>query len=247
MRAYYEMRFSDIPIEAHVDGAYALDEGKREQWLEMEDFPPYEIAIDDGADLYDTPLADGSSYADCFGDDAPAIKQHFPRFHTDTGEVVTLEMAINACREAAGDDPWDYLGSDMSALSAFIAYESRGEAIAVDVPDNPQALAAYEDGKAFFYSRRGQLNFACSSCHVTMVGNMLRAERLSAAVGHATHWPVYRLKWKEVGPLHLRFQECNSQVRAVPLEAQSESYRNLEYFLTYMASGLELNGPASRK
>jgi sulfur-oxidizing protein SoxA len=31
------------------------------------------------------------------------------------------------------------------------------------------------------------------------------------------------------------------------LEPQSESYRNLEYFLTYMSNGLELNGPASRK
>jgi sulfur-oxidizing protein SoxA len=41
--------------------------------------------------------------------------------------------------------------------------------------------------------------------------------------------------------------ECNSQVRATPLDPQSESYRNLEYFLTYMANGLELNGPASRK
>ena len=119
--------------------------------------------------------------------------------------------------------------------------------IAVAIPDDPRALAAYEDGKAFYYTRRGQLNFACSHCHVNMAGNMLRAERLSATVGHATHWPVYRLKWKEVGPLHRRFMECNSQVRGVPLEPQSESYRNLEYFLTYMSNGLVLNGPATRK
>ena len=76
---------------------------------------------------------------------------------------------------------------------------------------------------------------------------MLRAERLSAAIGHATHWPVYRGKWERVGVLHRRFQECNSQVRAEPLPHQSESYRNLEFFLTYMSNGMELNGPASRK
>ena len=247
LRAFYEKRFPDVPLAAHIDGAYALDAGKRAQWLSMEDFPPYEIAIDDGAELYDSPLADGSSYGDCFGEDAPAIKQHFPRFDPSSGEVITLEVAINACRVAAGDEPLDYLGHEMNALAAFIAWESRGAPLAVSVPDDPRALAAYEDGKAFFYTRRGQLNFACSSCHVNMVGNMLRAERLSAAVGHATHWPVYRLKWKEVGPLHRRFMECNSQVRATPLDPQSESYRNLEYFLTYMANGLELNGPASRK
>ncbi|WOJ97202.1 sulfur oxidation c-type cytochrome SoxA [Congregibacter brevis] len=247
LRAFYEQRFPDVELDAHVDGAYALDADKREQWLEMEDFPPYEIAIDDGADRYDEPLADGGSYADCLGENAPAVKHRFPRFDPESGEVETLEQRINSCRSAAGDEPWDYLGPEMSSLMAFIAYESRGQQFAIEVPEDPRAQAAYNDGKEFFYTRRGQLNFACSSCHVSMAGNALRAERLSAALGHATHWPVYRLKWKEVGPLHKRFIECNSQVRAVPLEAQSDSYRNLEYFLTYMSNGMTLNGPASRK
>ncbi|MFT7289037.1 MAG: sulfur-oxidizing protein SoxA [Halieaceae bacterium] len=246
-RDYYKKRFPQIALDAHVDGAYALDAGKRAQWLEMEDFPPYEIAIDDGADIYDTPLADGSSYADCLGEDAPAIQQGYPRFDPLGGEVVTLEQTLNRCREAAGGEPWDYLGTDISALTAYIAYESRDEPLAIEIPEDPRALAAYEDGKRFFYTRRGQLNFACSSCHVQMVGNMLRAERLSSALGHATHWPVYRLKWKEVGPLHKRFMECNAQVRAVPLLPQSPAYRNLEYFLGYMSNGMALNGPASRK
>ncbi len=247
LRNFYEQRFPDVALEEHIDGAYALDEGKREQWLEMEDFPPYEIAIDEGAELFDTPLADGSSYSDCLGSDALVVKQNYPYFDEASGQVMTLELAINECRVAAGDPAWDYLGPEMNALVAFIAYESRDEEVAVAVPDDPRALAAYEDGKAFYYTRRGQLNFACSHCHVNMAGNMLRAERLSATLGHATHWPVYRLKWKEVGPLHRRFMECNSQVRGVPLEPQSESYRNLEYFLTYMSNGLVLNGPATRK
>mgnify|MGYP006272919941 CR=1 FL=1 len=247
LRAFYRQRFPDVPIAAHADGAYALDAGKRAQWLAMEDFPPYEIAIDDGAARYAAPLADGSSYADCLGDGAPAIKQHYPRFDSDRGEVLTLEQVINDCRAAAGDAPWDFIGPEMSELTAYIAWESRGEIIDVKVPDDPRAIAAYEDGKRFYYTRRGQLNFACSSCHVTMAGNMLRAERLSASVGHATHWPVYRLKWQAVGPLHRRFMECNAQVRAVPLAAQSASYRNLEYFLTSLSNGLALNGPATRK
>ncbi len=247
LRSFYEKRFPDIALEAHIDGAYALDEGKREQWLEMEDFPPYEIAIDEGAELFEEALADGSSYSDCLGDDAPVVKQNYPYFDETTGQVMTLDLAINNCRVAAGDEAWDYLGPEMAALTAFIAYESRDEEVAVEIPDDPRALAAYEDGKAFYYTRRGQLNFACSHCHMTMVGNKLRAERLSATLGHTTHWPVYRLKWKETGPLHRRFMECNSQVRGVPLEPQSVSYRNLEYFLSYQSNGLVLNGPATRK
>ena len=246
-RDLYQKRFPDIPLAAHKDGAYALDAAKREQWLEMEDFPPYEIAVDDGAELYGEPFPDGGSYDDCLGEGAPAVKQLYPRFDVSAGQVVTLEMALNDCRVKGGLEPLAYEGEEMAALAAYVAMESRGEVFDFVIPDEPGALAAYESGKAFYYTRRGQLNFACSSCHLQNAGMMLRAERLSAAVGHATHWPVYRGKWERVGSLHRRFQECNVQVRAETLDEQSETYRNLEYFLTYMNNGMELNGPASRK
>jgi len=70
---------------------------------------------------------------------------------------------------------------------------------------------------------------------------------LSGMLGQATHWPVYRSKWGEIGTLHKRFMECNVQVRAKPYEPQSQIYRELEYFLSYMSNGMELNGPASRR
>ncbi len=247
LRDFYAGRFPDIELSAHKDGAYALDEAKREQWLEMEEFPPYEIAVDDGAELFDQALADGSAYSDCLGDAAPAVKDRYPYFDKDRGEVITLEMALNECRTAAGEEPLGWDSEELAALVAFIAMESRGKLMAVTVPDDPGALSAYEAGKQFYYQRRGQLNFACSSCHLQSVGMMLRAERLSATIGHATHWPVYRGKWQRVGVLHRRFQECNSQVRAESFEMQSPEYRNLEYFLSYMNNGMELNGPASRK
>lgn len=244
---FYQKRFPDIPLGAHKDGAYALDEAKREQWLEMEDFPPYEIAVDDGAELYDEAFPGGGSYADCLDEGAPAVKQLYPRFDSTAGQVETLEQALNQCRLDSGLEPLAYESEEMAALTAYIAMESRGRVFELASPTEPAALAAYESGKQFYYTRRGQLNFACSSCHLQSVGMMLRAERLSAAVGHATHWPVYRGKWQRVGSLHKRFQECNEQVRAEPLDEQSETYRNLEYFLTYMNNGMELNGPASRK
>jgi sulfur-oxidizing protein SoxA len=76
---------------------------------------------------------------------------------------------------------------------------------------------------------------------------VLRTEMLSPAFGHTTHWPVYRAKWGEMGTLHRRFTGCNKQVRAKPFKAQGEEYRNLEYFLTATANGLEFNGPGARK
>jgi len=242
---FFEKRFPGLAVEDHIDGAYALDEDKRKQWEALEaGFPPYEDTVFDGEALWDEGFANGGSYADCFGG-SPAVKQKYPLWDALQG-VVTLEVAINNCRQANGEAALDYLDYDMVALSAYVAFESRDELINVDVPD-ANALAAYEEGKAFYYQRRGQLNFACSSCHLEMAGNKLRSERLSAALGHVTHWPSYRAKWDEVGPLHKRFMECNDQVKAKAFELQSQEYRNLEYFLTYMSNGLPLNGPTTRK
>ena len=245
LRNYYAVRFPDVALEDHKDGVYAIDAAAKDQWLEIEEFPPYEIGVDEGQVLFETPFASGATYSDCFGDGA--VKHNYPRFDETSQSVVTLELAINQCREDAGERALDFASAEMAHLAAYIAFQSRGQRIAVPTPSSQGALAAYEDGKRFYTTRRGQLNFACSNCHIQIAGNMLRAEKLSASLGHVTHWPVYRFRWEALGGLHLRFQECNSQVRAEPFALQSEAYRNLEYFLSYMANGLELNGPATRK
>jgi sulfur-oxidizing protein SoxA len=246
--SYYTERFPEVPMQEFANGLYAFDEVAREQWIEIEDFPPYEIAIEDGQALFEEAFANGKSYADCFENEGIGVRQNYPYFDDESGEVMTLELAINLCRTANDEEPLLYEIGDLAAISAYMSYTSRGQTIDVEIPaDNPAALAAYEAGKEYYYSRRGQLNFACKSCHMQSAGLSLRADRLSTTLGHATHWPVYRAKWGEIGTLHHRIAECNSQVFAKPLEAQSIEYRNLEYFLTYMSNGLELNGPASRR
>ncbi len=245
---YFENRFPDIPVQEFANGLYAFDEEAREQWLEIEDFPPYEIAIEDGEAFFNTSFANGKTYADCFENGGNSIRQNYPYFDAGINEVVTLELAINRCRESNAEDALPYSDGELAAISAYMAYTSRGNKIDIRVPeDDPGAVAAYEAGKQYYYSRRGQLNFACSSCHLQSAGLALRADRLSMAVGQTTHWPVYRAKWGDIGTLHKRFTECNVQVRARPFEAQSIEYRNLEYFLSYMSNGLEHNGPALRR
>jgi sulfur-oxidizing protein SoxA len=248
MRNYYENRFPHIPVQEFANGLYAFDEAAREQWMEMEDFPPYEIAIEEGEGYFNTSFANGKGYADCFENGGIGIRQNYPYFDNDLSEVVTIELAINQCREANGEDELPYSKGELAAVSAYMAYTSRGNTINIQVPqDNPGAIAAYESGKQFYYSRRGQLNFACSSCHLQSAGLSLRADRLSMTLGQTTHWPVYRSAWGEIGTLHRRFAECNIQVRARPFKAQSIELRNLEYFLSYLGNGLEHNGPASRR
>ena len=245
--AHYQARFPEVPLAEYANGIYALDEGARAQWRSIEEFPPYEFSIERGGELWAAPLPDGTHLADCLGTEVGAIRARHPRYEPEQG-VVTLELAINTCRSGAGAAPLHYSDGAMIDLTAYLAFESRGRVLDTRIPpDEPGALAAYEAGKQFYYSKRGQLNFACADCHITSVGQYVRADRIGPSLGHPTHFPVYRSKLGGMISLHQRFYGCVRDVRAKPFELQSEAYRNLEYFLSYMSNGLEINGPGARK
>ncbi|MCP4187223.1 MAG: sulfur oxidation c-type cytochrome SoxA [Gammaproteobacteria bacterium] len=242
---YYMDRFPDTPKSDFNNGVYSIDAAARETFESIEEFAPYEIDIEKGEELYHKPFANGGTYNDCFGE--PGVRHLYPQFDSETGKIVTLESAINDCRKAAGEKKLKYKKGTIAELTAYMAYESRGNVFDIKIPNDPRALAHYNRGKRHWYSKRGQLNMACADCHWTNAGNMLRAERLGPAFGHMTHFPKYRAKWGNLGTPHRRFAGCNSQVRAKPFKAQSDEYKALEYFLTYMGNGLEANGPATRK
>jgi sulfur-oxidizing protein SoxA len=247
-RKFYENRFPQVqPIGDFQNGVYSILPAAREQWEAIEEFPPYELAIEEGEKIFNKTFANGKSLKDCFGEDG-AVREQYPHWNKERGMVMTMELAINECLEANGEKPLKYKKGAMAAVSAYMAYNSRGQVINVEIPsDDPRALAAYEDGKEHFYTKRGQLNFACADCHMHTSGMNYRSETVSPAFGHATNWPVYRAKWQEMGTLHRRFAGCHNNIRANPFKAQGEEYRNLEYFISYMSNGLEFNGPAARK
>lgn len=244
---FFLQRFPAVPFQEFANGVYAIDADARAQWESIEEFPPYEIAIEEGKELFNTPFKNGKGYADCFRNGGVGISGDFPYFDTRSKRVITLELAINECRKLHGEAALPYNGDSIAAITAYMAYTSRGQIIQIKIPRDAAALAAYEAGKRFFYARRGQLNMSCAHCHVDYSGQRLRSEILSPPLGHTSHWPVYRAEWQEVGTLHRRFAGCNEEIRAKPFALQSEEYRNLEYFLGYMSNGIPLNGPAFRK
>ncbi|MDK9557952.1 sulfur oxidation c-type cytochrome SoxA [Marinobacter sp. M216] len=243
---YFKQMFPDVPYEEYVNGQYALDEDRRSQWESLQDFPPYEFAVAEGKEMFETPFANGKTYASCFENDGIGVRQNYPYFDEKNNEVITLELAINRCREANGEQPLKYKKGDIASISAYMASTSQGKKFNIKVQDSAEAQAAYQAGKEFYYSRRGQLNFSCASCHVQNPGNWIRADLLSPALGQPSNFPVHRSKWGELGTLHRRFAGCNRNVRAEPLPAQSTEYRNLEFFLTYMSNGLPVVGPSTR-
>lgn len=248
-REHYRQLFPQLQLQDYAQGVYAIDPVARESWLAIEEFPPYETAIEQGKALYNTPFTKTArSYADCFDNKGVAIAQRYPFWDKKKGEVVTLAKALNDCRLSNYEAPLDDEKGDITKLLAYMAYTSRGKTFDIVIPDDdPSALDAYQQGKDFYYGRRGQLNFACATCHVQNAGKRIRSEILSSSLGHTSGWPTYRLKWGEMGTLHRRFRECLVQIKAEPPPAQSPALRNLEFFLTYMSNGIPITGPSTRK
>jgi L-cysteine S-thiosulfotransferase len=246
-RSYFAKRFPDVQFSDYVNGVYSIDQASREEWESIEEFPPYELSIEKGKTLFNTPFKNGKTYASCFRNGGIGIRQDYPYFDTAKGKLVTLESAINDCRETNGEKPLDSKKGDIADISGYMAYTSRGKKINIVVSGDAGAQAAYQLGKEQFFAKRGQLNMSCADCHYYNAGNRVRADLLSPAIGHPTHFPVYRSKWGEMGTLHRRYGGCNEQVRAKPFAAQSDEYKALEYFETYMSNGLAVNGPGARK
>jgi len=236
-RDYFAKKFPTVEMDDFGNGVYALDANARSQWEAIEEFPPYEANVDDGEALFNTPFANGGV----------GVRQNYPYFDAKTGGIVTLEGAINDCRVKNGEKPLGWKKGEIADLSAYMAYTSRGNKMNIKIPDDPRALAIYERGKRHFYSKRGQLNFACADCHLYNAGQHLRSEVLSPSLGHVTHFPVYRSKWGNLGTLHRRYAGCNKSIRAKPFKAQGDEYKALEYFESYMSNGLSVNGPGQRQ
>ncbi len=245
-QGYFEKRFSDLSLNDFSNGLYNFDKGRRDQWEAIMEFPQYEISIEEGEALFNTPFRNGKRYADCFDKRGVGIAQTYPRFNTKTGKVQNLSAAINECRVANGEKALPYLKGKIVKLLAYMADTSRGKRIDIQVPGDPRALAAYEDGKRIYFTRRGTRDFACYHCHWEAASQKIRGNVLSTAVGQATHFPSYRSKWGAVGPIQRRYKGCMKNVGAVPLKEQSEAMNNLEYFHTYMSNGISMNAPGTR-
>ena len=245
---YFKDRFPNTPYEDYKNGVYSIDASAREQWEAMEEFPPYELNVDRGEELFNKPFKNGNTYGSCFENGGVGIRQNYPYFDTDRNKVITLEGALNDCRVKNGEKPLSYFkGKELAHVSAYMAYTSRGNVFNLQIPNTEGALNAYEDGKRLYFTKKGQLNFSCADCHVYQTGTKLRADIPSPAIRHPTHFPVYRSGMGRLVTLHERFAGCLNRIRAKSFKGGSDELNNLEFFTTFMSNGLEVNGPGSRK
>ena len=245
-RSYFKKKTPTSELSDYVNGVYTYNADARSQWEEIEEFPPYEIDIDKGAELWEKKFKNGKSFASCFGADTSKIRAKYPYHDEAKDTIVTLEGSINKCLTDNGEKAYKWKKGKITAVSAYVASAGRGGKITTE-PKTDKAVAWYNKGKNFFYAKRGQLNLSCADCHVYNASRKIRGDILGPALGHPSHFPVFRSKWGSLGTLHRRYGGCNKSVRAKPFKAQSDEYKALEYFQAVMSKGLELNGPGARK
>lgn len=243
---FYTQKYPNVKIDDYVYGALAFDADSKAQYDSIMEFPPYESVIEAGRKMWETPFKNGKRYADCFPNGGKQIAGNYPMFDEAKGKVITLQDALNNCRVANGEEAFKL--NDMKTMGTLTSYMrtlSDGMLMNVKV-EGPKAMAAYENGKKTFYSRKGQLNFACANCHVQNGGNRLRSELISPVIGHAVHWPVFR-GGDNLVTLQQRYTGCFKQVRAVPPPQGGETMNNLEYFHSSLSNGLPLKASVFRK
>jgi sulfur-oxidizing protein SoxA len=243
---YYTKKYPDVPMENYIYGALAFDADSMDQYKSIMEFPPFLDTIDTGRKMWETPLKNGKTYADCLPNGGKNIAGNYPYFDDKKGKVVTLDDAINDCRVANGEDA--YKVSDMKTMGTLDSYMrtlSDGMLMNIKV-EGKGALAAYEDGKKRFYSRAGQLNFACATCHVQNAGVRLRSELISPAIGQSVHWPVFR-GGDSLFTLQKRYEGCYKSVRGIGPPQGSTAMNNLEYFHSYISNGLPMKASVFRK
>ena len=191
--------------------------------------------------------ADVKSCASCHGDAARSMQgvaTRYPAADTRTGKLLNLELRINQCRVAnqrAVALAWE--SQELLGLTAFVAHQSRGipKKVAVDGAAKP----FFEQGRAFFMERQGQLNVACTQCHEGNVGRRLRGDPISQ--GQSDGWPAYRLEWQTLGSLSRRLRACSLGVRAEILPYGAPEYLALELYLAWRGEGLPLTTPGVRR
>ena len=147
---FFTDKFPKVKLEDFVNGPYSMNEDLHRQWEEKEQFPPYEFSLDAGKEMFAKPFKNGKTYADCFPNDGIGIRQNYPYFDEKEGKVITLELALNRCREANGEAPFSYVKDEMAALTAYMAFTSRGKPFDIKIPNDPRALEAYRERQGIF-------------------------------------------------------------------------------------------------
>ena len=258
-----------VAAVAAVGGALAQDRTADEiaKYREaLQDGNPAELWEARGEEMWQTPRGPRKvAFTACDLGLGPGVVKgayaQLPRYFADADRVQDLESRLVWCMvnqqgytaEEAKKNPFGdgQRRSDLEALAAYVASESRGVKMNVSLAD-PHTREMYELGEKMFYFRGGTHDFACATCH----GDDARRIRLQdlpnlttrdGAQKAYTTWPAYRVSQGEVRSFEWRLYDCFRQQRFPELTYDSDAAVALTTFLARNANGAEYAGPAIKR
>ena len=210
---------------------------------------PGMFGVDAGEAIWNAVDGDaGKSCASCHGDAAESMKgvgASYPKWNEAAGKPFNLELLINDHRtNIMQAEPYKFDAGDQKALVAYIKNQSLGIPVSIDLSQGDMQ-SWWDRGKDKYYTRTGQLNLSCASCHEENAGNMIRADHLSQ--GQINGFPTYRLKQGALVSVHTRFRGCIRDTRAEYPAAFSDDLMALEVYVTWRGTGLSVETPAVRQ
>jgi len=238
LQDYFLDKSPALPLSSYAD-----DYLQRDNTITLSGLPPYSQQAQQGKKLLSTPFSNGHNYSYCFRNNGLGIGSDYPYFDVLSGEVKTLATAINDCREENDQSAYEYDHTDIKSIVLYMMETSRRNITNVIMPNDPRAEVAFNQGKTFFFSRRGQLDMACAHCHIDYANKSYGQQKIPPALGLPLRMPRYDSSNDTITTLHEQFNQCLGYTRAKPLPLQSEALRNLEFYLFYVNNTLPLNAP----
>lgn len=230
---------------------YAFMEPSTQQLQDDDFLNPAFFLVEEGLALWNQewPAQGGGtrSCRSCHGDPETSMRgvaARYPAYDPVRGGAVNMEIKLlQEITEKLGAPAPDYESQDLLALTALVAFQSRG--IPMALPDDAHLQGWIDRGAWIFNTRLGQLNLSCAQCHQDHWGERLRGDTISQ--GQVNAFPIFRLTWGEVGSRHRMFTWCMEAVRAEPFAFGSDDYVALETFLVHRGEGLLIEAPGVRR
>ena len=185
-----------------------------------------------------------------------------PRYFADADRVMDLETRLVWCmvqlqgypETEAKKNPFgsgSEKKSDLEALTAYVASESRGAKMNVPLA-HAKEIEAYRVGEKLFYYRGGTHDFACATCHgedgkrirLQELPNLMTTEGAQKAY---TTWPAYRVSQGELRTFEWRLYDCFRQQRFPELVFGSDAAIALTVYLAHNANGGVFDAPAIKR
>lgn len=241
-------------LEKHSDWINDPDNRWKLNWkyMDLDRIDPHEghLALDEGEKLLKRWVAREPTFLTCLGEgrkDLKGLAAGYPKYDATLKRVMTVESRIEHCAQT---ELWEDVKQGSPAntkVSLYFKSLSTGQPISVDLASKP-VFDAYKRGEDLFYTRVGQLNFACASCHTpqSVMGHKLRGELPNTPFGDAAHFPTYRTPTGQVESIQQRFNLCLRQMRAAQLKPGDPVFADLEVFYTVLSNGYPVSVPSAR-